>query len=85
MKKVLFVALLASVALSAAAKKKLAITMTGENLATLKQVTDNQEPCLDPYGGDNGATLFFTVRENGKYYNIYKKDNPFSAHYQQVV
>lgn len=34
MKKVLFVALLASVALSAAAKKKLAITMTGENLAT---------------------------------------------------
>lgn len=79
MKKVLFVALLASVALSAAAKKKLAITMTGENLATLTQVTDNQEPCLDPYGGDNGAALFFTVRENGKYYNIYKKDNPFSA------
>lgn len=56
MKKVLFVALLASVALSAAAKKKLAITMTGENLATLTQVTDNQEPCLDPYGGDNGAS-----------------------------
>lgn len=53
--------------------------MTGENLATLTQVTDNQEPCLDPYGGDNGAALFFTVRENGKYYNIYKKDYPFSA------
>lgn len=79
MKKVLFVALLASVALSASAKKKLAITMTGENLATLTQVTDNQEPCLDPFGGDNGSALFFSVRENGRYYNIYKKDNPFSA------
>ena len=42
MKKVLFVGLLACVALSTAAKKKLAITMTGENLATLTQVTDNQ-------------------------------------------
>lgn len=79
MKKVLFVGLLACVALSTAAKKKLAITMTGENLATLTQVTDNQEPCLDPFGGDNGSALFFSVRENGKYFNIYKKDNPFSA------
>lgn len=52
MKKVLFVGLLACVALSTAAKKKLAITMTGENLATLTQVTDNQEPCFDPFGGE---------------------------------
>lgn len=79
MKKVLFVALLASIALSSSAKKKLAITMTGENLATLTQVTDNQEPCLDPFGGDNGSPLYFSVRENKKYYNIYKKENPFSA------
>ena len=79
MRKVLFVALLSCIALSSSAKKKLAITMTGENLATLTQVTDNQEPCLDPFGGDNGSALFFAVRENGRYYNIYKKDNPFSA------
>lgn len=79
MKKVLFVVLLASIALSSSAKKKLAITMTGENLATLTQVTDNQEPCLDPFGGDNGSPLYFSVRENKKYYNIYKKENPFSA------
>lgn len=79
MKKVLLLAVLTCIILSASAKKKLAITMTGENLATLTQVTDNQEPCLDPYGGDNGTALYFSVRENKKYYNIYKKDNPFSA------
>ena len=55
MKKVLFVGLLACVALSTAAKKKLAITMTGENLATLTQVTDNQEPCLEPLSPPNGS------------------------------
>ena len=79
MKKVLLLAILASVTLSISAKKKLAITMTGENLATLTQVTDNQEPCLDPFGGDNGSPLYFSVRENKRYYNIYKKENPFSA------
>ena len=42
MKKVLLLAILASVTLSISAKKKLAITMTGENLATLTQVTDNK-------------------------------------------
>lgn len=73
MKKVLLLAILASVTLSISAKKKLAITMTGENLATLTQVTDNQEPCLDPFGGDNGSPLYFAVRENKKYYNIYKR------------
>ena len=71
--------LLATIAMSSQAKKKYAITMTGENLATLTRVTDNEEPCLDPFGGDNGSALFFSVRENKKYYNLYKKDNPFSA------
>ena len=79
MKKFLFAALLTAVALNVDAKKKFAITMTGENLATLTQVTDNQEPCMDPFGGDNGSPLFFAVRENKKYFNIYKKANPFSA------
>ena len=79
MKKILFAALLTAVAMNVDAKKKFAITMTGENLSTLTQVTDNAEPCMDPFGGDNGAPLYFAVRENKKYYNIYKKANPFSA------
>ena len=70
---------MAGIAITVSAKKKYAVTMTGENLATLTQVTDNEEPCLDPFGGDNGSALFFSVRENKKYYNLYKKDNPFSA------
>ncbi len=84
MKKIFFIVLLASITLSGNAKKKrFAITMTGENLSTLTQVTDNQEPCMDPFGGDNGSPLYFSVRENKKYYNIYKKDNPFSASMSQ--
>ena len=66
MKKVLLLAVLTCITLSASAKKKFVITMTGENLATLTQVTDNTEPCLDPYGGDNGTALYFSVRENKK-------------------
>lgn len=75
--------MLVSVALTTQAKKRFAITMTGENLATLTQVTDNQEPCLDPFGGDDGSPLYFSVRENKRYYNIYKKENPFSASMSQ--
>lgn len=60
-------------------KEKISHHHDGENLSTLTQVTDNQEPCLDPYGGDNGTALYFSVRENKKYYNLYKKENPFSA------
>lgn len=55
-----------------------AITWSGENLSALTKVTDNEEPCVSPYGGDNGKDLFFAARENGSYYNIYKKENPFS-------
>ena len=64
MRKVLLLTLLTTVTVSVSAKKKYAITMTGENLSTLTQVTDNAEPCLDPFGGDNGSALFFSVREN---------------------
>ena len=79
MKKLFFVTLLLSLAVSGFAKKKWAITTNGELLQALTQVTDNEEPCLYPYGGDNGSALFFCARENKKWYNIYKKDNPFSA------
>lgn len=79
MKKFIIFALVAGVSIVCYGKKKYAITMSGESLTTLTQVTDNEEPCLDPFGGDNGTALFFSVRENKKFYNIYKKDNPFSA------
>ena len=79
MKKLLFTSLLLVVAISSYGKKKYAITTTGETLQALTQVTDNEEPCLYPFGGDNGSPLYFAARENKKYYNIYKKENPFSA------
>ena len=49
-----------------------AITSSGENLTALTKVTDNEEPCISPFGGDNGKDLFFAARESKKYYNIYK-------------
>ena len=67
-----------SVSLTSFAKKKWAITITGESLQALTKVTDNEEPCMYPFGGDNGSALYFSARENKKYFNIYKKENPFS-------
>ena len=65
--------------LSSCGSKKFAITTSGENLTALTKVTDNEEPCISPFGGDNGRDLFFAARENKEYYNIYKKENPFSS------
>lgn len=59
--------------------KEFAIASGDENLTTLTKVTDNEEPCNNPFGGDNGSALFFAARESGKYWNIYKKESPFSA------
>lgn len=79
MKKVLLMIVLASIALSSSAKKRLAITVAGENLLSLAQITDNEYPCVNPYGGDKDTPLFFSVCEKKKYYNIFKKDNPLSS------
>ncbi len=79
MKRLLFICILVLVAFSTYGKKKWAVTTSGENLHALTQVTDNEEPCLCPFGGDNGSPLFFCARENKRYWNIYKKDNPFAA------
>lgn len=65
--------------LSSCSGKRYAITATGEDLTSLTKVTDNEEPCVSPFGGDNGKELFFAARENKEYYNIYKKENPFSS------
>lgn len=58
---------------------RFAVTTSGENLQALTKVTDSEEPCITPFGGDNGKDLYFAARENKKYFNIYKKDNPFSS------
>lgn len=78
MKKYLFLVLCCVAMLPATAKKLFDISAAGENLAALTQVTDNKFPCITPYGGDNGKDLYYAVNEDGRYYNIYKKDNPFS-------
>ena len=79
MKRLFILALAVTASLACFGKKKFAITMTGESLTALTQVTDNEEPCVDPFGGDGSDALYFSVRENKKYFNLYKKDNPFSA------
>lgn len=79
MKKNLLLAMIVVMGLSSCGGTKFAITSGNENLTALTKVTDNEEPCISPFGGDNGKDLFFAARENHKYYNIYKKENPFST------
>lgn len=61
------------------AKKKFAISTSAENLSALTQITDRAEPCITPCGGDHGEKLFFSAREDKKYYNIYMKENAYAA------
>lgn len=68
-----------SVGLTNCSGTKFAISSGDEHLSALTQITDSEEPCISPYGGDNGKNLFYAARENKKYYNIYKKENPFSS------
>lgn len=78
MKKNIFITLIAILGLSSCATKH-AISIEGENLSALTQVTDNEEPCITPSGGDDGKNLFYAAKENKYFYNIYKKDNAFSS------
>lgn len=79
MKKTIVLMMAAVVTVSAYGKKKYLITTGNENLSALTKVTDREEPCVNPFGGDNGKNLFFAACENKKYYNIYVKANPFAA------
>lgn len=80
MKKQLFLIGVIAFVLSGCSGTKFAITSGGENLTALTKVTDGEEPCIHPFGGDNGTNLFFAQGEKkGKYYNIFKKDNAFTA------
>jgi TolB protein len=80
MKKNYLLALATSVILVSCGGSKFAVTTGGENLTALTKVTDGEESSIHPFGGDNGANLFYAVGEKkGKYYNIFKKDNPFAT------
>lgn len=64
---------------------KFAITTHDENLSVLTKVTDGDQPCITPYGGDDGQDLYYAGCEKGKYYNIYKKSNAFSNSSAQLT
>lgn len=64
------------------ARKTYAITAGGENLSALTKITDEDERCTMPSGGDNGKDLFYLKRSrDGQYVfsNIFKKDNPLAS------
>lgn len=50
-----------------------------ENLMSLTRITDYEEPCITPTGGAKGKNLFFSVRQDKRYYNIYMKEDVMSA------
>lgn len=79
MKKLFYLGIAALLILSSCGTTKYAIMSSDENLSALTKVTDSKEPCISPFGGDGGKDLFFSVRDSKGYYNIYKKDNPFSS------
>lgn len=76
-KKILLMA--CPIALLSSCGTNYAVSTGDENLSALTKVTDNEEPCINPYGGDEGKNLFYAACEKKYYYNIYKKENAFSA------
>lgn len=62
MKKNLFALAGIAILMSSCGSQQFAITSTGENLSALTKVTDNEEPCISPFGGDNGKDLFFAAQ-----------------------
>jgi TolB protein len=79
MKRNYFFALVATLSFYGCGSSQFAITEGSENLEALTKVTDKEERCITPFGGDNGQNLFFAAMEDGKYFNIYYKENAFSA------
>ena len=58
------------------------VTSGGENLTALTKVTDGDEVCTMPFGGDNGKDLFYLKRTRegyNTYSNIFKKENPLAS------
>lgn len=57
----------------------------GENLTALTKIHETSYNCDYPFGGDGGRNLFFSVRDNAGYRNIYRKDNPTSTSMVQLT
>lgn len=76
LKMLIFVALAFS---TVGCSTKYAVTTSDESLNSLTKITDYEDSCIDPYGGDDGKDLFFSVFEKNKYYNIYKKENVLAS------
>ncbi len=57
----------------------------GENLTALTKVHETEYKCEYPFGGDGGKNLFFVVRDNADYSNIYRKDSPTSMSMSQLT
>lgn len=57
------------------------VSIAGENLSALTEVTKSDETCFSPFGGDQGRNLFFAVEDkSGIYSNIFHRpDNPIST------
>ena len=76
MKKEFIVLTVTAIAVVSCGSSQFAVTTGGENLTSLTKVTDGEEPCINPFGGDEGRNLFYAQGfKKGKYYNIYKKEN----------
>lgn len=48
---------------------------TDESFEQLTKITDIGKPCFGPNGGNENKDLFFSVLEEGGYFNIYRKEN----------
>ena len=57
----------------------------GENLTALTKVHETEYKCEYPFGGDGGKNLFFVVRDNADFSNIYRKDSPTSMSMSQLT
>ena len=69
------------------AEEPFPVNAMGENLQALTKITESENPCDYPFGGDKGRNLFFTVHEMDgqgvEWSNIYKKDNPINSPFSQ--
>lgn len=79
MKRTFFCITVVAAVFTSCSSTQFAITSGDEHLSALTKVTDSEEPCINPYGGDNGQNLFYAAREGGRYFNIFKKENPFAS------
>lgn len=57
----------------------------GENLTSLTKVHETGYVCDFPCGGDDGKNLFFVVRDNANFRNIYRKDTPTNMSMSQLT